>query len=141
MPFPKATPPAMREMLRCLVCGRNAWPTSYAKGQKHGHSIDTLVLVKSRGRARGIQWRKSSRDKDRDYLIMWRDLMMAHLDRIELALEMLGQVFEDAPEEVVQPETISRESAVARSVHPVRWSPAVRRPSFFIRQAPVIKRG
>jgi hypothetical protein len=94
----------MKEMLRCLVCGRNAWPTSYAKGQKHGHDLDTLVLVKSMGRGRGIQWRKSSRARDRGYIMMWRNLLMAHLDRLEAMLESMGETFVDEVVDQVEPE-------------------------------------
>jgi hypothetical protein len=132
----------MKEMLRCLVCGRNAWPTSYAKGKKYGHSIETLVLVKSRGRGKGIEWKKTSRARDRAYMIMWRELLMAHLDRLELLLEQMGETFIDAPEIIQPPKLVARESQVARSSKSFRWSPApVRMSPSFVRQVPVVMRG
>jgi hypothetical protein len=93
----------MREMLRCLICGRNAWPTSYGKGQKHGHQIDTLVLATRRGH-KGFLWTKKSRSRDRGYLIMWRNLLMAHLDRLEAMLESMGETFVDEVVDQVEPE-------------------------------------
>lgn len=94
----------MAEMLRCLICGRNAWPTSFARGQKHGHSIDSLIL-NNKGVKR-FKWARKNRSRDRDYLLMWRSLLMAHLDRLEVMLEGLGDTFVDAVEpEIHHPPT------------------------------------
>lgn len=124
----------MVEMLRCLVCGRNAWPTSYGRGQKHGHQIDSLVL-NNKGVKR-FKWARKNRSRDRDYLIMWRELLTAHLDRLDAILEALGETFVDEPEIVKPPEL------VVRSSKSFRWSPVSARMSpSIVRQVPVVLRG
>lgn len=119
----------MREMMRCLICGRSAWPTSYAKGQARGHERDTLVLIRSLGRGRGLHWKRTSRANDRNYLTMWRELLRFHLNRIEQELKRLGETLV----ETLNPEIV-RQSIPVRHVHAYRQSPIVR-------QAPVILRG
>lgn len=98
-------------MLRCLLCGRSAWPTMLAKGQIHGHSLESLILKGSRGRGKGIIWERRNRSRDRDYLRMWRELLKAHLARVERDLENLGEI-DDAetilPEVRRQPRVVSQ---------------------------------
>lgn len=55
--------------------------------------MDTLVLVKGRGKGRGFEWRICLRVRDRGYILMWRELLMKHLDRLELLLESMGDTF------------------------------------------------
>lgn len=104
--------------------------------------MDTLELVKSRGHARGIEWKKVSVAKDRGFLMMWRQLLTHHLDAVESALELLGETIIDAPEIIQPPDQVARQSQVARSSKSFRWAPAsVRMFPSLVRQVPVVLKG
>jgi len=92
----------MREMIRCLVCGRMAWPTMLSRGEMGAHRLEILRLVKGLGR--GILWQR--RDVSRDPL--WLRSMAAILKKVLAILEQrlrdLGEVVE---EDTREPEKVS----------------------------------
>ncbi len=85
----------MREMLRCLICGRGAWPTMIAKGQLGVHQIESLLFVKGLGKGRGIKWEKRDRSTDVEFLNAWLDILDKVSERLEQRISSLtGEEFD-----------------------------------------------
>ena len=81
----------MREMIRCLLCGRMAWPTMLARGQQGQHRLDKLRLVCGRGRGKGIKWARTDLTNDPTWLRMFVDTLKSLLEILEKRLEDLGE--------------------------------------------------
>ncbi len=71
-----------REQIKCVVCGRTAWPSSLARGALGGYPVETLWLVKGLGRGKGIEWRKQNRDKDPAWIAWW-------INQLEIIIQLL----------------------------------------------------
>lgn len=88
----------MREMLRCLICGRSAWPTMIARGQLGLHRIESLLFVKGRGCGRGVDWDRKDLSRNPAALRAWAALLKSVYLRVKRILESLGDEVEDLPE-------------------------------------------
>lgn len=85
----------MREMLRCLVCGRSAWPTMLAAGQMGSHRPEALQFVRGRGKGKGIEWSRRDLSRDAEMLKAWLLLLRAVFRHVRSRLEALGERPED----------------------------------------------
>lgn len=121
----------MREMLRCLICGRSAWPTMLSRGQLGLHKPESLRFVKGRGKGKGIVWERRDLSHDAETLKTWLLLLREVFRQVRRRLEEIGASAEDLDQietelllkavSVVRPSLVCRPPTALRSsvvVHP-----------------------
>lgn len=68
------------------------------RGQLGLHRIESLFMVKSRGRAKGFEWAKTDRSSDTDLIKAWLGILKEIFSRLSEKLKDLGLDPEDLEE-------------------------------------------